>query len=324
VRRSAIALALAACASHHEKTIVDAAPPAPIKIVDASMPSPSLTEGDRTLSVNGATIAVHIRGHGPPCLAQPGGPGLEWTYLRMPPEVEQSLTMIYVEPLGTGGSSRADKRELTRTRYAADLEGVRAALGLEKMYLLGHSYGGTAVQLYAIAHPDRLLGLILFDTTPRFDKEFSDALFAGLRGYAHELWYKDAMAAWGEEERLTTDDEATRVAQREMPTFFAEWSKRRAELEPMIAGVHAWAAPLRGSQIDGAAFDTRAALAKLTLRALVIVGAHDAVTGPRFAAELHTALAGSTLVTLEHSGHMGHLEDRDAFAAAITNFVNGR
>ncbi|MCO1577534.1 hypothetical protein M8C13_17385 [Crossiella sp. SN42] len=39
------------------------------------------------------------------CLVHSGGPGIHWEYLRMP-EPERHLTMVYLEPVGTGQSGR--------------------------------------------------------------------------------------------------------------------------------------------------------------------------------------------------------------------------
>ncbi len=103
--------------------------------------------------------------------------------------------------------------------------------------------------------------------------------------------------------------------------MFADWTHRHAEFEPLVAQLHAWMAPTRGVQLETEAFDTRARLETLSLPALVIVGRLDPVTGVRFAEELHAALAGSQLVVLERSGHLGHLEEPAAFAAALRRFV---
>jgi proline-specific peptidase len=280
----------------------------------------TLPVGDRLLSVGGATIAVHVRGQGPVCLVHPGGPGLEWSYLRMP-AVEQFLTLVYIEPLGTGASSHPEPAQLTRRRYADDIEGVRAALGLDRVLLLGHSYGGAVAQLYALAHSEHLRGLILYDTTARFDADFGNAVAAGLQRFAQEAWYADAMAAWAAEEKVQSDAETTAVARREMPTMFADWTHRHAEFEPLVAVLHAWMAPVQGSQLEREPFDTRPRLTSLHVPALVIVGRLDPITGVRFAEELHGALAGSQLVVLEHSGHMGHLEEPAPFAAAVHGFL---
>src|SRR5262245_46549366 len=72
-----------------------ALPPAP----DAA-PTP-LSPGAHVVVSAGVEVRYHVAGQGPVCIVQPGGPGLLWTYLRMP-EVERQLTLVYVEPAGTG------------------------------------------------------------------------------------------------------------------------------------------------------------------------------------------------------------------------------
>lgn len=47
--------------------------------------------------------------------------------------------------------------------YVADLEGVRAALGLENMLLLGHSMGGSIATLYSSAMPERVRAAVLVE-----------------------------------------------------------------------------------------------------------------------------------------------------------------
>jgi proline iminopeptidase len=274
----------------------------------------ALRPGDRVLAVGGATIAVHVRGAGPVCLVVPGGPGLEWTYLRMP-AVERVAMLVYIEPVGTGGSTRAPVEQLTRERWATDLEGVRAALGLARPCVIGHSYGGFVAETFAIAHADRVGALVLYDTAARNDEEFGKAIADGLQQFKDQPWFADAMAAADEEDKATTDDESTKLFHRFAPLMFAEWTSGEREL---VNSVHAYA-PQAGTSKP---LDARADLPKLHVPALVIVGRHDAIASVRFADELHAALPGSRLVVLEHSGHMGHVEEPDAFARAIGDFLS--
>jgi pimeloyl-ACP methyl ester carboxylesterase len=301
----AIAIALVACG--HAGTVPTGTPP-----VDPVTP----TTTDRVLDVRGVHIAVHVRGTGPTCLVIPGGPGLEWTYLRMA-MLETRATLVYIEPVGTGGSSRAPAAELTRERWADDVENVRAALDLDRPCVIGHSYGGYIAQTFALAHPDHVGALVLYDTAPRNDAELGKAIEDGVARFAKEPWFAEASTAMEAEGNAKTDEELTAIFHREAPIMFAEWTRRRGEFEPLVASVHAYV-PQGGG---GAPFDVRAQLPSLHVRALVIVGKNDAIIGPRFAEELHAALAGSQLVVLERSGHMGHVEEPDAFARAVGDFV---
>jgi pimeloyl-ACP methyl ester carboxylesterase len=292
-------------------------------LVLAACGAAPLAQGDHTLVAGGHTLAYHVHGHGPYAIVHSGGPGIEWSYNRMA-SVEAHLTLIYLEPIGTGGSARlADRKEYTLKRYAEELEGFRAALGLDHVYLIGHSFGGFVAQLYAIAHPDRLAGLILYDTAPRLGADFgaSAEKHAG-EFFADRAWFADATAALGEEDNVQTDDAFRAVLGRELPLYFADWDGHAEAYRRHFADVRAWADPLHGG--SSGPFDTRAALAGLRVPTLVLVGRRDFICAVPFAEEMHAAIPGSSLVVLEHSGHMGALEEPEAFAAAIAAFVGGR
>jgi hypothetical protein len=110
----ALLLALAACGGPA------APPPAPAVPVAGDR----LAAGDHLAELDGATLAYHVAGTGPVCLALPGGPGIDSAYLRS--AAERHLTLVYIDPVGTGGSARLpDPGGYTRARYAADLERLR-------------------------------------------------------------------------------------------------------------------------------------------------------------------------------------------------------
>lgn len=66
---------------------------------------------------------------------------------------------------GHGESDRAGAYSLDSIRR--DLGAFVDALGLDRFVLLGHSMGGFVAQLYALAEPERLAGLVLMGTGPR-------------------------------------------------------------------------------------------------------------------------------------------------------------
>jgi proline iminopeptidase len=262
-------------------------------------------------------------------IAHPGGPGSEWSYLRMR-EVEAFATVVYIEPVGTGASGRlADPRGYTTDRYVSDVEGLRAHLGLEKVILLGHSHGGFVAQAYALAHPEHLRGLILFDTTPTTGPKWQHNVEANLKWFKREPWFEDATAALAEETAATTDDEMTEIFRRELPLYFADWTRRASEFESYRASVRLTVAPSRSvtdpsspNQVGVApVFDVRDKLGAIHVPTLVIAGKKDFVCSRQFGRLLHSGIAGSRLVTLRHSGHMGHVEEPEAFAKAIREFL---
>ena len=73
---------------------------------------------------------------------------------------------------------------------------------------------------------------------------------------------------------------------------------------------------------DPVPYDVRARLPEIKAPTLVIVGQRDFVCSPKYANMLSAGIVGSQLVTLERSGHFGHFEEPNEFAAAVGGFVN--
>jgi proline iminopeptidase len=70
-----------------------------------------------------------------------------------------------------------------------------------------------------------------------------------------------------------------------------------------------------------APWDVRDRLGEIALPVLIIVGEYDFICGEKWARQLNDGIKGSELVVLHDSGHFGHLEEPDAFYAAISDFT---
>ncbi len=272
----------------------------------------ALAPGDHAMPAG----AYHVLGHGPTCVVIPGGPGLEWKYLRME-ALEQQLTLVYLEPLGTGGSPRlAPGVVYTFERYAQQLEALRVALGEDRLCLIGHSYGGEIALRYAIDHPDRVSALVLYSAPSRGGKEFGDAVVAAVEAWKGRAWFavaKQAMLA----DDPKTDDEGTLQWKQAVPLLFADWDAHAADYARAV-DVTAYAACY---QVVVPPTDFRPELAKITAPTLVLVGAHDFCCGERWGGELVAGIRGAKLARFEHSGHMAHLEETQRFVEVVSQFV---
>jgi proline iminopeptidase len=127
-------------------------------------------EPDETIRVDvgGHSVVAYSFGSGEEtvfCLN--GGPGLPCDYLREAHSclIDQGFRVVAFDQLGTGASDRpTDPALWTIQRYVEETETVRRALGLGKVHLLGHSWGGWLAIEYALTHPDALKTLILENT----------------------------------------------------------------------------------------------------------------------------------------------------------------
>jgi 3-oxoadipate enol-lactonase len=65
------------------------------------------------------------------------------------------------------GLSDAPAGDYSLDQHIADLAGLLDATGIGRTVLIGISVGGLIAQGFALAHPDRLAGLVLLDTAAR-------------------------------------------------------------------------------------------------------------------------------------------------------------
>lgn len=283
----------------------------------------ALSQGTHSITIDGVRQVFHVAGTGPVCLVHPGGPGFGWEYMRMP-ALEQHLTMVYLEPIGTGDSGRLpDRRNYQIDTWMGFIHGVVEHLGRPKVFLLGHSYGGFISQRYVLHHADRLAGLILYATSPVLDAEFWGEAMANLNRFPQ--LHPDEPEAAGipqayREALNAPDDETITVKVREiLPFYFANYWAHERDLAPVRATMRAWVDPLRGE--EPAPFDVRDALGSITVPSLIITGEHDFLCSPRRSMMLHDIIPASRLTIVPDGGHMAHLEQPEAFTRAVVEFL---
>jgi len=131
-------------------------------------PAPAAEEGF-VIAPDGVRLHYRVEGKGIPALVVVhGGPGNSMESIRADfAPAETGRRVIFYDQRGNGGSTlTVDEASLAIDRHVADLEAIRLHFGLEKMDLLGNSWGGLLASYYAIAHPDRIARLVLHDPAP--------------------------------------------------------------------------------------------------------------------------------------------------------------
>src|SRR5699024_9456071 len=131
----------------------------------------------------------------PVILVVHGGPG--GTHLNFKPHLD-SLTacaqLIYIDQRGCGFSDESDTDLYTLEQNVEDIEALRKHLGLEKIWVLGHSYGGMVAMSYALKYQKYINELLLMATSPshRFlekaKKYVEEHGNKAQKYYAEKLW----------------------------------------------------------------------------------------------------------------------------------------
>src|SRR5260370_15884761 len=137
----------------------------PAKIFPSPNPNVYLME-EGFVDAHGVLIYYKIVGHGAPLMIVHGGPGASHDYLLpylLP--LARNHRLIFIDERGSGRSEKLENTGLyTVENMVEDVETVRKALGLGKVSLLGHSYGGVLAQAYAFKYQQNLTHLILGGT----------------------------------------------------------------------------------------------------------------------------------------------------------------
>ena len=103
----------------------------------------------------------------PVCLVMHGGPGGDHThYMPDLSPLSETMQLIYIDDRNCGRSDIIDHTTNSMKQNVEDIEALREYLGLDKVFILGQSYGGMKAQYYVINHPEHLYGAIIACTSP--------------------------------------------------------------------------------------------------------------------------------------------------------------
>jgi proline iminopeptidase len=298
---------------------------------------PVYTIAEGYVESHGALIYYEALGRGTPLVIVHGGPGASHQYfLPYLLPLMRTNRLIFIDERGSGKSSKlADPREYTIANMVEDLEAVRLGLGLGRISLLGHSFGGVLVQAYALKYQQNLSHLILGSTFAS-TKELNSVL-ARMKA---ELYPKDrervsALEAAGLFDRGEVwehgryPEEYAKLAWGNGYFPYLYRNRPDPNYDPLSSNTStAWDVyrEMWGSDgefvVDGNLKEVEYVdrLSEIKVPTLIIVGDHDE-SDPRMSKEMHEKIAGSQLVILDDSGHMTFVDQTEQFLKAVREFV---
>ena len=144
-------------------------------------PAPTATPITGLQVVNGTHLYYEIIGKGAPLFVLHGGPGNSHSYfLPYLEPLSDEYQLFFYDQRGTGLSDgKMDLAAISIDQFVEDLEALRVAFGLEKISLMGHSWGAIIAIAYALKYQVHLAHLILVDSVPvnsMFLIQFSNTL----------------------------------------------------------------------------------------------------------------------------------------------------
>lgn len=221
------------------------------------------------------------------------------------PLLTPSVRVITVDIPGHGISEV--KGEVHTMEMVADvLHQMLKSLEIERVTMVGHSMGGYVALAFCARYPEQLDGLVLLSSTPNPDTE------AKRENRRREI----ALVRAGKKDALA------RVAPE---AGFAEQNRRRLRsyIDDLTECVHITEddgiVALLGGMMERV--DQNEMLRKSTVPQLFILGKKDGYIPVEVAEEIVANHPQAQVAWLEESGHMGFIEEPEACAEALLEFV---
>ena len=228
-----------------------------------------------------------------------------------------SRQLVLYDQRGRGASQAPPGARAARIEHdAGDIPALRAALGIERWDVLGHSWGGGLAALGVARDPGHVRRLVLVDAVPptsAWMARLQPDGVARLDGDAREL-----LAAFAPAD-LTSPDPAVQTAWANAlyPAWFADRALA-ATFTPPRSTSQAGAAVAARLRREG--YDWREEVCGLRVPTLVIHGEADLLPVD-VARELAGCIPGARLELVPAAGHMPFWEAPERFFALVDTFL---
>jgi L-proline amide hydrolase len=263
-----------------------------------------------------------------PLLCLHGGPGANWLHMKPYEALADERQVVFYDQLGAGNSAVSEPHDpamWTPELYVEEVDAVREALGLERVHVFGHSWGGMLGMQYAAGRPEGLASLIVESSPPSVPDWMRE--IARLRS---ELPPEVEATLREHEEAGTTDspayEEAEMVFYRRHLCRVEPWPEWLAEcfqlLEANPEVYHSMNGPSEFHVIGTISdWDITDRLGQIDVPTLIFSGRHDEVT-PASTETAHRLIPGSEYVVMEESSHMSQAEQPEETFALVRDFLS--
>ncbi len=207
------------------------------------------------------------------------------------------------------GQSDRGEGQYSQDLHVEILNELFSTLNLGKVHLVGISYGGEVAQRFALKYQEKLLSLVLANTTSYTNhllKDIGDSWIYAAKTYDGSQFFKATMPY---------------IYSAEFYEDNINWLKEREK---------AFSVSLQPEWYEGFIRLVRSAedlniteeIEKIKVPTLIIGAEHDATTPLRYQEEIQKRIKDSKLIVIKGSGHATMYEKPYEFTSAILGFVD--
>lgn len=287
----------------------------------------ALAQREGRVPVPGGHVWFKIVGSGGaiPLLTLHGGPAAGHDYFEPLEALASDRPVVFFDQLGCGKSDKPNDVSLWRIeRFAKEVAAVRKGLQVDRVHLLGWSWGGWLAIEYMMSNPSGIVGLVLASTssslrqvaaeTARLKATLPPDVLATLSRYEavadyHNSEYEKAMMEFYNRFicRLDPWPECLMRSLNNMTSNPISYETMQGPNEFTITGnLKDWDRTDRLSEID--------------VPTLITCGRYDEL-GPACAETLRRGIPHSELHVFEHSAHVALLEETERYMQVLRAFL---
>ena len=269
--------------------------------------------------VNGLNISYEIRGTGLPIIFIHGFGSKKEVWAPQTIELSKKFKTITIDLRGTGKSDRPNY-PYSMKMFVDDIKGLMDFLHINKIHLIGRSFGGMIAQHFALSCPEFLDKLILISTNyGRPDSEWVEIIKNNRLQEIKLLQKSPEKAFWEGLRWRFHQDFQKELKNNPKKKFFDQFSAESLIKESTIN-------PSTPQDIinQAEAMKSHYTLEKLDQirnETLLITASHDRLTPKSVMVEIHKKIPNSTLKIIEKAGHFMTLSRASEVNKVILDFL---
>lgn len=278
-----------------------------LNIPETSLYTKVITKNDKPLGTRSVALLI------------PGGPGGNHSvYNSIQKELLVLFDIILFDPRGCGLSTPSNAEFCTIDHFIDDIEAVRQHFDLDKVILMGGSYGAMAAVGYAIKHGGHLEKLILLAGAPSYKFLETAKLNLEKKGTPEQL--KMAEHLWN---GTFKDAEHFKEYYKVMAPMYLFKQPEIKQTPPTTKPNIPYNVSVTNLGFGGflRKFDFTPYLQTIQCETLILSGQNDWINDPCYAILMADKIPHSTLVILENCGHFIWEDQPELFFESLSKFI---
>lgn len=223
-------------------------------------------------------------------------------------ELSKNNQLILLDLLDQGQSSKADG-EYNQTIQVAIVKELLDVLKIDKVSIMGTSYGGSVALQFAIAYQDYIERMVLFNTVAKTN-----------------AWLREIGDAWNHASGNPEAYYATTIPVIYSPAFYdrkAQWmEKRKKELTTTSFASKDFIDSMIRLTNSARDYDVCASLREIKVPTLIIGSEQDHITPLEEQRYLAKEMVNAQLIILPDTGHASFYERPVIFTTILNGFIN--